>query len=187
MERLIGDEAEQGEALGRLTDTTLAALHDAGFAGLWVPEVLGGIELWPVESLEVLEALSYADGSTGWVVMAAQTGTGTGAAYIAPSAARDLFEGKQPLISGHGAAMGRADVEGNGFRLSGNWSYASGLLQSAYIHTGGIVFENGEPRIDPTTGEPEFRIFVVPVGEATLKGNWDVLGLRATGQRRLFD
>lgn len=181
LDPLLRTQAEEGESLGRLTDKTVAALYDADLAGLWVPEALGGAELWPVESLQVLEALSYADGSTGWVLMAAQTGTGTGAAYLPADAARGLVDGTFPFISGHGAAMGRADMEGDGFRLSGNWSYASGLLHSPYIHTGGIVFENGEPRIDPSTGEPEFRIFVVPVGDATIKGNWDVLGLRATG------
>jgi alkylation response protein AidB-like acyl-CoA dehydrogenase len=114
--------------------------------------------------------------------MAAGLGTGTGAAYIEPEAAQALFgNGRLSIIAGHGAAMGRADVEGDGFRLSGKWSYASGLLHSDHIHTGGIVYENGKPRIDPATGEPEFRIFVVPIAAAVLRGNWDVLGLRATG------
>ncbi len=34
----------------------------------------------PTDSLKVIEALCYADGSTGWVVMAAGVGTDTGAA-----------------------------------------------------------------------------------------------------------
>lgn len=179
---LVEREAASAEASGRLSQATVAALTEAGLWGMWVPRDLGGGEVWPVESLEIIEALSYADGSTGWVLMAAGVGTGTGAAYIEPAAAATLFgPGRCAIIAGHGAAMGRADVEAGGFRLSGKWSYASGLLHADHIHTGGIVHEGGRPRIDPATGEPEFRIFVVPIARAVLRGNWDVLGLRATG------
>ena len=88
---LLMRDAEAAESQGRLTDAVVAALDDAGFSGMWVPEALGGAEMWPVESLEVLEALCHADGSAGWVVMAAQTGTGTGAAYLPADAARAPF------------------------------------------------------------------------------------------------
>ena len=182
LQELLMAEAAAGEAGGRLTEETVSALRDSGLLAMWMPRELGGAELYPVESLRAIEALSYADGSTGWVVMAAELATATAAAYLAPRAAHRLFDdGRLPLIAGHGAPLGRAEVEGDGFRLSGNWSYASGLLHSAYIHTGGIVHESGRPRIDPATGEPEFRVFVLPVEAASLAGNWDALGLRATG------
>ncbi len=174
-------EAPAGETLSQLSDITVNALRDTGLMGMWVPEHYGGAELWPVESLKVVEALSYADGSAGWVQMAIQLSTGTGAAYTPRETADALFGDGHNLVAGHGAPMGRADVEGDGFRLSGDWSYASGIRHVDYIHTGGIVFENGVPRIDPNTGEPEFRIFLVPVAAAELKQNWDTLGLRATG------
>ena len=181
LQPLLETEATAGEAQGRLTDRTIGALTDAGLMGMWVPAVLGGLEMWPCDSLRVIEALSYGDGSSGWVFMAAQLSMGTGAAYIPEASARELYGDHHTVIAGHGAPLGRADVEGDGFRLSGNWSYASGLRHADYIHTGGIVFEGGKPRIDPASGEPEFRIFLVPVADATLKGNWETLGLRGTG------
>lgn len=181
LEPLVYSQALEGEAGGRLTEATVRALTNSGLMAMWVPRDFGGAELWPVSSLKVIEALSQADGSTGWVLMAAGLCIGTGAAYIAPGPARKLFDNRLSVVAGHGAPLGRAEVEGDGFRLSGNWSYASGVLHAQYIHTGGIVHEAGVPRIDPATGEPEFRVFVVPVGDATLLENWDVLGLRATG------
>ena len=178
---LVFSQALEGEAQGRLTKATVQALVDSGLMTMWVPRDFGGAELWPVSSLKVIEALSQADGSTGWVLMAAGLCIGTGAAYIAPGPASDLFDNRPTIVAGHGAPLGWAEVEGDGFRLSGNWSYASGVLHAHYIHTGGIVYEGGAPRIDPATGEPEFRVFIVPVEDATLLENWDVLGLRATG------
>jgi alkylation response protein AidB-like acyl-CoA dehydrogenase len=74
-----------------------------------------------------------------------------------------------------------ADIEPNGYRLNGNWSYGSGLLHSQWVHTGAIVCSKGAPRIDPTTRNPEARISIVPIDQVELAANWDVLGLRATG------
>jgi alkylation response protein AidB-like acyl-CoA dehydrogenase len=178
---LIVADAEHNEAQGRLTDDVVAALGEAGLFGMWVPQELGGAELAPLHSLEVVEALSHADGSTGWVQMAASLSTGTGAAYLAPDVAHFLFDDSHAVIAGHGAPLGRAVVEPGGFRLTGSWSYASGVLHAQYVHTGAIVHDRDGPRIDPATGQPEYRIFVVPVDEVEVHDNWDSLGLRATG------
>jgi indole-3-acetate monooxygenase len=178
---LVMAEAAAGEAKGALTDKVIGGLRDGGLLGLMIPRPLGGSETGPVAALEVLEAVSYADGSAGWVLMAAQCCSGTAGAFLPPATAREIFAGGIPIIAGQGAANGRAIVDGNGYRVSGRWSYGSGLLHAQYIHTGAIVFENGAPRQEPGTGHPEIRTFILPRSEATLEGNWDVMGLRATG------
>ena len=174
-------QAAANETLGRLNDATLQALHDGGFMGMWIPRCFGGLETPPVEALEVIEALCYADGSTGWVHMAAQVAMGSAAAYLEPGTAREIFGRRLPIIAGQGAANGRAEVDGAGFRLTGKWFYGSGLLHGEYVHTGGVVHENGVPRMLPGTNTPDVRIFIVPIRHVELLGNWDVMGLRATG------
>src|SRR5262245_48811979 len=135
---LISSEAARGEAKGRLTDETIAALRDNGFLGMWIPRCFGGSETGPLEFLGVIEQMSYSDGSTGWVLMAAQVAMGTAAAYLEPGAAKALFATRMPIIAGQGAPNGRAETDGKGYRLSGKWSYGSGLLHSEYIHTGAL-------------------------------------------------
>jgi indole-3-acetate monooxygenase len=178
---LLSGEAPRADARGRLTDETIAALRDNGFLGMWIPRCFGGSETGPVEFLSVIEQTSYSDGSTGWVLMAAQVAMGTAAAYLEPGAANELFAQRTPVIAGQGAPNGRAEPDGRGYRLSGKWSYGSGLLHSEYIHTGAVVHENGAPRMLPGGKFPDIRIFILPVEQAKLTGNWDVLGLRATG------
>jgi alkylation response protein AidB-like acyl-CoA dehydrogenase len=180
MTSLFAAHAAANEAKGSLTDAALAGLRDGGFLGMWIPRCFGGAEAGPVESLEVIEALCYADGSTGWVLMAAQVAMGSAAAYLDRSAANQIFGGGMPIIAGQGAPNGRADAEGNGYRLTGKWFYGSGLLHAEYVHTGGVVHENGKPRMYPGTNTPDVRIFIVPVKQAKFLGNWDVLGLKAT-------
>jgi alkylation response protein AidB-like acyl-CoA dehydrogenase len=164
--------AQQGDTQGRLSQPVVEALHSEGLLGMWVPRsVRGGFELDPISSLTVLENLSYGDPSAGWVLMAAALAIGTGAAYLGDAAVTELFGGERlPVIAGQGTRPGRAVPTDGGFLLSGSWSFASGIKHGTHIHTLAVVEGTNEP-----------RIFVLPVGKATLIDNWDVLGLRATG------
>jgi alkylation response protein AidB-like acyl-CoA dehydrogenase len=163
--------ADEGDKHGRLSQPVVEALHRERLLAMWVPKALGGSELDVVSSLRVIESLSYGDPSTGWVAMAASLAIGTGAAYLKDEATDELFGGGRfPVIAGQGTKPGTAMAEGDGFRLSGSWSFASGIKHSTHIHTLGVIEGTGEP-----------RIFVLPVEQATLIDNWDVLGLRATG------
>jgi alkylation response protein AidB-like acyl-CoA dehydrogenase len=178
---LLAGNAAGNEAAGALLPETIAALESGGFFRLLIPRCFGGVEADPVEALRVFEAVSYADGSTGWVLMATQICTGAAAAYLDHAAAQSLFGTRISLVAGQGGPNGTATAEGNGYRLTGKWGYASGLKHADYIHTGAIVVENGKPRLIPGTDQPDYRTFIVPVGEAELQGNWDVMGLKATG------
>lgn len=158
---------EQGELDPELVD----ALHDNGLFGMWVPEALGGSELNPVRSLEVIENLSYGCANAGWVVMAANLSTGTAGSFLSDDAVATMFGGPRfPVVAGQGTRPGVAHQVDGGQRLSGAWSFASGLKHGQYVHSLGIIAETGEP-----------RIFVTPVEQAVLIDNWDVMGLRGTG------
>src|SRR5687768_14798737 len=67
---LIDQHAAWTDENGRLHDEVVAAFHREGMFQMWVPKELGGFELNPVESLDVLALTSYADASAGWVQMA---------------------------------------------------------------------------------------------------------------------
>src|SRR5580704_2937528 len=90
---VLEEEAQQSDALGALTDRTLAALRGGDFFGLMIPKCLGGIEASPVTAIKTIEALSRANGSAGWVVMAAGLATGTAAAFLDDSAIDEIFSG----------------------------------------------------------------------------------------------
>jgi alkylation response protein AidB-like acyl-CoA dehydrogenase len=178
----LSAQADACEAAGVLTDATVALLRDSGLVGLWVPERFGGAEAAPLEALEVIEAVSYADGATGWVLMAWQVAMASAAAYLPAPTANAVFGGEGiPIIAGTGAPMGRALAEGDGFRLSGRWRYGSGLRHAAWTHSGAPVYEGDRPRMLPGTNLPEVRIFIVSIEQTELHSGWEeVLGLRAT-------
>jgi alkylation response protein AidB-like acyl-CoA dehydrogenase len=168
---LLDEHARWGDEHSTLAEEVVDALHENRIFGMWVPRELGGSELDPVSSLKVIEELSAGDASTGWVTMAASLAIGTGGAYLGDEAVNEIFAGERfPVIAGQGTRPGSAVSHDGGHLLSGSWSFASGIKHSGFIHTLAVVEGTGEP-----------RIFVLPVEQATLIDNWDVMGLRATG------
>jgi alkylation response protein AidB-like acyl-CoA dehydrogenase len=168
---IANEHADWGDQHGQLAEPVVEALHREGLYGMWVPRSLGGAELDPVSSLQVIENLAYGDPSTGWVLMAAALAIGTGAAYLGDEAVKELFgRSRMPVIAGQGTRPGNAVPHDGGFLLSGSWSFASGIKHGTHIHTLGIIEGTGEP-----------RIFVLPVEKVKLIDNWNVMGLRATG------
>ena len=67
---LADQHADYGDSHGQLAEPVVEALHREGLYGMWVPLSVGGAELDPISSLEVIENLSYGDPSAGWVLMA---------------------------------------------------------------------------------------------------------------------
>ncbi|MFC5236841.1 acyl-CoA dehydrogenase family protein [Pseudonocardia zijingensis] len=171
LQPLLRDHAAASEQAGELVAPVADALHDSGLFGMWVPRPLGGAELDPLSSVQVVQTLAEADPSAAWVLMAAALATGTGGAYLGDEAVAAMFTGPRfPVVAGQGTRPGRAVRDGDGYRLSGSWSFASGIKHAQWIHTLGVVEDTGEP-----------LIFVLPVEQAQLVDNWDVMGLQATG------
>jgi indole-3-acetate monooxygenase len=170
---LIGN-AEHGEEIGRLDDESAKALLDTGAMRIGIPRELGGYEFSPRQAIDTIAEISYADASAGWSFMAVQLATGTTPAYLGWDCAHELYpsvaKGKHATIAGQGTKPGTAvQVEG-GYLLSGDWQFASGISMATHIHTAAHCAENGRT-----------MVFTLPIGQATLHDNWDVMGLRATG------
>src|ERR1044071_4178653 len=159
--------ADEGDREGRLQQPVVDALHAERLFGMWVPHTVAyGSELDVLSSIRVIETVSAGDPSAGWVLMAAALAIGTGAAYLPRETVDELFAGERlPVIAGQGTRPGVAVPTAGGFRLSGSWSFASGLKHATHIHTLGLIQGTNEP-----------RIFVLPVENAKLIDNWDVLG-----------
>lgn len=169
---LIMEEAAAGEALGRPTDKVHQALADSGAYLIATPAELGGYEGTPSQVIQVVEKISYADASTGWSSMALLTLTGVAGAYLEDDEiVADLFrDGARPLCAGQGTFPGRAVRDGDGYRLSGHWRFASGSPLATHGFTAAATDDTGD-----------IRIFVHPKDAVTMVDNWDVIGLRATG------
>lgn len=175
----IQADAVENEHTGRLSDRTIELLDEIGALDALVPAEYGGVDLTIYDTLRVYEALSYVDSSTGWVAMIPGV-QGKGLLLLDDVVRDELAVDGYPFVAGHGAPLGRAVATDGGYIISGHWSYGSGLLHADTVTGGVIMVDDNGPVLDDQ-GQPNVFLFFTPVSNVRLAGNWDVLGMRATG------
>jgi alkylation response protein AidB-like acyl-CoA dehydrogenase len=176
---LIARSADEAERLRQLPATLVHALHDAGIFRLLLPKVLGGAELDPVSFVEVTEAIAKIDGSTAWCVCQ-NNGCSMVAAYLPPATAAEIFGDPRGVLA-WGPGPSRAVAVDGGYRISGTWSFASGMRHANWLGGHCPIYQvDGTPRLR-ADGKPEQRTMLFPAASATITDVWRVMGLRGTG------
>jgi alkylation response protein AidB-like acyl-CoA dehydrogenase len=179
---LIESEAEAIESAKAVTPKVVAALRDAGLFWVLIPKSLGGGGLSIVESMEVIEEIARADGSTGWAFMANSIGTGIAAGYLPESGSKLLFGGDDKAITaGMSAPVGRAVKADGGLRAQGKWQFGSGSDYATWIGCGLQVYDADGNALRGDDGQPDARFAFVPRARVQFNGNWNVSGLVGTG------
>ena len=177
---LVEASADEMERRAALTDEVAAAIRESGALHLMVPAEMGGDELGIVDDIEVFEELARQDGSVGWSTMAASVSTTFAAIYTSDDVAEGLFgTDREAVLAGQLAPMGRAEVDGDGYVVSGSYRFGSGSDQTTHMLAGCLVFRDGEMVMRPN-GMPDVVAAVIPNDHVEFKGNWDVMGLSGT-------
>lgn len=177
---LVQGSADEMERKAKLTDDVGAAIRDSGAIHLLVPREFGGDELGIVDAIEVIEELARQDGSAGWSTMAASVSTTFTAIYTSDDVARSLFgTGRNAILAGQLAPMGRAVPDADGYLVSGCYRFGSGSDQATHMLGGCLVFRDGD-MVMRDNGMPEVVAAVVPNDRVEFLGNWDVMGLSGT-------
>jgi alkylation response protein AidB-like acyl-CoA dehydrogenase len=175
---LLPEIRSQAEAIerARAVPRELAEkLRSAGVFRRYVPRSHGGDEMWPDEGLTVIEEIAQADASTAWVAAVGSEGPSF-YAYLPPETYDKIYAGGPDVIhSGVINATGRAVRDGDGYRFSGRWSFASGSNNADYIAIHGVL-----DGAEPTATGPATRLGVVPAGKVQIDDVWRTSGLKGT-------
>jgi alkylation response protein AidB-like acyl-CoA dehydrogenase len=166
------------EQARRLPRDLVDQLAQTGIFSLGVPRAIGGQEASPLELMRAIETVATADGSTGWCTMLAVSG-GASAGYMSEAGAREMFANPNAPSAGIAAPGGAAIGAAGGMRVSGRWSFASGITHSDWIWAGCLVMENGKPRM--TANGPQMVHACMPVRDVVIHDTWYVSGLCGTG------
>lgn len=179
---ILEKNAAENDALGRLNDETFAALRPLRMSHIFAGEDIGGAQLSPSQGLKLIEAITYHSGAAGWVSMVHTCIGAMSAAFLPDTAIARLFGGDtENRFSGQGTPTGMLKKVDGGYRLNGRWSYASGIYHATFTHTAALLDDgSGQPAKDEN-GDVVVLCAHAPVGDHDLLGNWDVLGLKATG------
>jgi alkylation response protein AidB-like acyl-CoA dehydrogenase len=153
----------------------------AGFFRLLVPRALGGLEADPITSFRVIEEVAKADGSAGWSLMVGATG-GFFVGCMNDRLTEEIYVADPNVVlAGSLNPRGRASVVEGGYRVTGHWTFASGIEHAGWAAGACLLVEdNGSPRLG-TDGQPEMRVLVFPAADVTILDTWSVGGLRGSG------
>jgi alkylation response protein AidB-like acyl-CoA dehydrogenase len=175
----IHERADEIEEARRLPRDLSDRFAEAGFYRMCVPDVYGGLELAPAETMETVEILARADAACAWCVFIGAT-SGTVLAMLPEASAREIFARPETLLSGVFAPRGKAVAVDGGFRVDGQWQWGSGTQNADWILAGCQVIRNGEPEL-LSNGTPRSRMMLLPADQVEFLDTWYVSGLAGTG------
>lgn len=158
-----------------LPQPLLEQLCATGLMRAGVPAALGALEASPTTTLRGAEAIARGDASAGWCVSIAATSSLL-SAYLPEAGATEIFGSPQTVAAGVWAPRGRAVTVADGLRVSGRWSFCSGISHSQWLFAG-CVLENPEA----STAGPTLRVVALPKSELEILDTWHTSGLRGTG------
>ncbi len=176
---LIEANRAEAERLKRLPDAVAAAFLEHDLYRILVPTDLGGAGLDPLSYFDLCLELASYDGSTGWNFALAST-TSPLVGMLPMARLKTFFAEPDCAIAGTVGPSGKAVKVDGGWRLTGRWSWMSGVHQARWVILGAFVHENGEPVVKPD-GAPDTRQFLLAKDQSCLLDVWDVGGMRGTG------
>lgn len=173
--------AGPAETEGTLTADQLAIIYNHRWFKLFVPGSLGGLELPLPDGVRLEEELAQIDGSLGWTVTLC-AGANLFVGYMDRSVAGTVFTDPSVCLGGSGHATGKAVVEGDGYRVSGRWRYATGAPHLTHFTANCVIEQDGKELLD-NNGNLVIRSFFFPKADVRVIDDWNALGLKATASR----
>jgi 3-hydroxy-9,10-secoandrosta-1,3,5(10)-triene-9,17-dione monooxygenase len=174
---ILRERARRVEAERRIANETIEAIVDAGLARILQPRRFGGHEISHDAAFDVAVEIASACGSTGWCASLLNIHDWWLAGF--PEEAQHDVWGDAP--DRNLAAMvyptGKAAPADGGYRLSGRWSFVSGVDYSHWAIVVAMV-------LGPS-GPPHARHFLLPRKDYAIEDTWYNVGMRGTGSNDL--
>ncbi len=175
----VAEAADQIEREQQIPAPLLAKIIEARLPRMLLPRSVGGDEIEPWIYLRAIEEISRHDGSVAWNLFVANS-----AALIAPfiplSAAKAIYDDPRGWIAWGPPNQHTATAVPGGYRISGQWHFASGSRQATWMGAHGNVIEPDGSRRLNRFDRPTVKTFLFPKHKATPIRDWDTLGMRGT-------
>jgi len=182
----VADEIERTQ---RIPEPLLSQMHEARLCRMLLPRSVDGDEVEPWFYLRAIEEISRHDGSVGWNVFVANSAALI-APFLSPESMQAIFADPRAVVAWGPPNASKATAVPGGYRVTGQWNFASGCRQATWMGAHcNVVEPDGSLRLN-ASGKPIVRTLLFPVEKAELiDGSWEVIGMRGTmsGAYRLDD
>ncbi|MDV7199567.1 oxidoreductase [Rhodococcus kroppenstedtii] len=166
--------AAANEQARRLSDDTVAALRRAGAFRIAAPTRFGGLETNLRTMLDVSSTIAEGDGGASWVTTLSNINHWALGLFDERAQAEVYADGPDVVISGVVSPTATARRVEGGYRVSGQWPYASASLHATWCTGGVVVLDEDDSVLDQ-------GMALIPSSDYTVDDTWYVAGMRASG------
>ena len=168
----LAERARAAEQERRLSDATIADLAGTGLFEMLVPKRFGGAGLGFEPMVAACREAGAGCASTGWLSVIYTLHNWIVALFPEEAQAEVWAERPYALIPCTLAPNGTAEPVDGGHRVTGRWSWGSGVMHADHVMVMALV------TVDDTI-EP--RLFLLPRADVTVHDVWHTSGMRGTG------
>ncbi len=164
----------------QLPEEVLRWIAQHNLWNIWVPKAFGGQQLTLSQGLQVQKELARFDGSLGWTQTLC-----SGANFFIGNLQKEVITetfgtyGNRICLGGSGMPTGEAQKEGDHYRITGNWKYATGAPHLTHFTLNARVVENGKAVLS-ADGKEVVQSFLLSRNQVKLIRDWNTMGLKAT-------
>jgi len=176
----IAERRDEFDRLSHVPRDMIATMKRARIFRASTPKCFGGDASAPADFMRILERIATVDGSAAWVAA-----FGSANVYLAAlpiETQQQIYAtGPDQIFSGGLYPLQPAVEVPGGYRVSGQWRFASGCKGADWLGVGigGTAASGG----GAAAGKPLTAIF--PCTEVEIVDNWNVVGMQGTGSHDL--
>lgn len=174
--QLAEEELQEAEKNATFSPKVIDAIKEAQLNRLMLPKKYGGPQVDLRTFMKIIRTVGKYNTSAAWLTYF--YGLHNVVPAFLPEKGRDEVVYQGGMICDVFPPVGKIEKDGNGFRFSGTWDFASGVLYSDWVGLGAVTEL-------PDSQGPEYVMLVMPTSEVEVVRNWDPLGLRPTGSNRV--
>lgn len=175
----LREAAAQTEAARNVSDDVMNAFAEAGLFRILQPREFGGYEMDMGMLIAIASELARGCPSSAWVYAIGASHTYLAALF--PSEVQDeIWANKTDVfIAGSYSPGCVAEKVGGGYRITGDWPFASGIDHASWALVGALL------PCDDDTAPPAPGFLLLSVGDCTIADDWYTTGLCGTGSKRI--
>lgn len=169
---------QECEELRTLPDSTRDAFEAAGFYRILQPRRFGGYEFGLDTFTRAMSEIARGCPSSGWTLALTAGHAHTVARWpldVQAGLFGDRGDFRCPYVA---SVTATATPVSGGYRVTGGWDYGTGCDVATHFLGNALVVRDGAP-------EPEPLACLFDRADFSIVDNWDALGLRGTGSKRV--
>ncbi|MBP2078106.1 3-hydroxy-9,10-secoandrosta-1,3,5(10)-triene-9,17-dione monooxygenase [Oceanobacillus polygoni] len=175
---LAEQEAKIADEIASVSAKVVSLMESTGITQMMIPKNQGGPDIGLRTFAKVVRKVANYNLSAAWLAYLYPLHNML-PAYL-PRKGQDEIFNQGGLIADIFAAIGTAEKDGDGYRISGKWNFVSGVNHADWVGVGvKIVMSDGD-------GKPEVCLPIIPVSELQIVENWDTFGLRGSGSNQVI-